>query len=76
MRLLSTDDPVRIQRIIEGYRKEAGAIIDQITQIGWYMRGGVTREEAWSLSYQERASAMKLIEENIKRVNETRLPLL
>jgi hypothetical protein len=40
------------------------------------MRGGFTREEALNLSFRERESVMKMVEENIKRVNETRLPLL
>ena len=30
------------------------------------MRGGVTREEAWTLSYQERKIIWDVIEKNIK----------
>ncbi|MNK44120.1 hypothetical protein D3C87_628430 [compost metagenome] len=76
MRLLSTDDPRVIGGIIAGYRKEARALIDQIHEICWYMRGGITREEAYNLSHEERKSIIKLIDANIKRVNETRLPIL
>jgi len=76
MRLLSTNDPEVILRIIDTYKKETRALIDQIHEICWYMRGGITREDAYNLSYDERASIVKLIDSNIKRVNETRLPLL
>lgn len=76
MRLLSADDPRVIGGIIAGHRKEARAIIDQIHEICWYMRGGISREEAYNLSHEERKSIMKLIDANIKRVNETRLPIL
>ena len=76
MRLLSTDDPRVIGGIIAGYRKEARAIIDQIHEICWYMRGSISRDEAYILSYEERKSVVKLIDDNIKRVNDTRLPIL
>ncbi len=76
MRLLSTNDPRVIAGIIEGLHKETRAMFDQISEICWYMRGGMSREEVLNMSYLERQSVMKLIETNIKRVNDTRLPLL
>lgn len=57
-------------------RIEAGAIIQQITQILWYMRGGITREEAWRTSFFERKQILKLIEKNIENTNKSGLPLL
>jgi hypothetical protein len=47
-----------------------------ITQLVWYMRGGVTYTEAWNLSASERKEMMKLIDERIKLVEKTGLPLL
>lgn len=38
------------------------------------MRGGVTLDEAYQLSYQDREIILKIIEENIKTTNETGLP--
>lgn len=76
IRLLQIEDPREIEATIAEYRKESRALIDQITEICWYMRGGVTREEAWQMSHEERKSVMKLIDANIKRVNDTRLPIL
>lgn len=40
------------------------------------MRGGITYQEAWSLSAEERRDIMRLIDERIKVVEKTGLPLL
>jgi hypothetical protein len=73
---LAAETPEEMQDIINGYERRAGALLEQIDQIGWYMRGGITRNEAWSLSLSERESIFKLINENIKRTKESKMPLL
>jgi len=40
------------------------------------MRGSLTREEAWRLAPAEREDITELIQERIKVVKETKLPLL
>jgi hypothetical protein len=40
------------------------------------MRGGLGREEAWTLSHFERRDMMKLIDERVKLVEKTGLALL
>jgi hypothetical protein len=40
------------------------------------MRGGISREEAWSLAPVERADIMKFIEERMKIVEKTKLPMI
>jgi hypothetical protein len=40
------------------------------------MRGGVTREEGWALSSEERRDMMQMIEDRIKVVEKTGLPIL
>ena len=61
---------------MEDLEKESKALIKQITEICWYMRGGISREEAWSLSFIERQEVFKLINENIKRTKDAKMPLL
>lgn len=61
---------------MEDLGKESKALIKQITEICWYMRGGVSREEAWSMSFDERQEVFKLINENIRRTKEAKMPLL
>lgn len=40
------------------------------------MRGGLSREEAWSLSFNERRRMMEFIKDRIKAVEKTNLPIL
>jgi hypothetical protein len=40
------------------------------------MRGSLSREEAWTLSHSERLDIQKFIEERLKIVEKTRLPLI
>jgi hypothetical protein len=65
-----------IPYLLQEYVDETRALVKQITQICWYMRGGYTREEAWQLSPKERKEAMDLIEENIERTNKSGISLL
>lgn len=58
------------------YRRDSHEIIAHIHNILWHMRGGVTREEAWTLSADERKNITKLIEDRVKIVEKTGLPLL
>jgi hypothetical protein len=75
LRLL-TATPAEIQEQLKTFRNEGKEIRSQIITIAWHMRGGVTRDEAWTLSYEERKEIMKYIEERVKIVEKTRLPLL
>jgi hypothetical protein len=42
----------------------------------WHMRGSLSRDEAWTLSPQERIDIQKFIEERLKIVEKTRLALI
>lgn len=75
MRLLTLDNS-DIPNFLRSLEKESRALVDQINEICWYMRGGITRDQAWTLSPLERKRVMKLIEKNIERTNKTGLPLL
>lgn len=47
-----------------------------IHEIMWNMRGGLTREEAWTLSPQERADILEDIKKRVETVEKTGLPLI
>ena len=55
---------------------EQNQLLDQITDILWHMRGGLTKEDAWRLSPRERDSVIKSIKERIKNVEKTGMPLI
>ena len=40
----------------------------------WYMRGGLTYDEAIMLSYEERSLINQIIEENLETTEKTKLP--
>lgn len=48
----------------------------EIVEIMWYMRGSLSREEAWTLSSMEREEYMEYIAERMKIVEKTRMPLI
>lgn len=47
-----------------------------IVSLLWHMRGSISRNEAWALSPEERNDVMRFIEERLKIVERTKLPLL
>ncbi len=47
-----------------------------ITRMCWYMRGGLSYNEAYQVAPQDREIIYKLIEENMENVKKTKLPLL
>ncbi len=54
--------------------KEAQSIRDEALKMCWYMRGGLTYNEAMHLSFQERESIGRLIKENLETTKKTGLP--
>lgn len=75
MRLLATEAE-QIPYVLQEYVSEARALENQLYDICWYMRGSISREDAFRLSFRERQRILKLIEGNIERTNKTGLPLL
>lgn len=65
-----------VRAILNEYRQAQRDLREQITDIMWHMRGGVTREEAWTLSYVERADMHRMIERRMEMVEKTGLALL
>lgn len=69
-------EPEEIPVLLKTMESEQRAIIDQIIEIGWYMRGGVGREEAWTLSPYERSKIVKMIDKKIESINKTGIAIL
>jgi hypothetical protein len=53
--------------------EEARALQKQLIQISFYMRGGMTIEQAYQISPNQRVDALSMIEDNIKRSHESGL---
>jgi len=57
-------------------KKEQKELIDHIHSIMWNMRGSLSREEAWTLSNEERKSILKQTDDRVKMVEKTGLSIL
>lgn len=46
----------------------------ELTRICWYMRGGISYDEAYMLSAEEREIVAGIIKENLETTKKTQLP--
>lgn len=74
-RLLKITDIGELQGLFRELEKDRNALIEHIYSITWHMRG-MTREEAWTLCNDERKIILKQIDERVKSIEKTGLPLL
>lgn len=69
-----TLDNREIVDYIESLEKESKALTKHIYDLCWHMRGGMTLDEAFSISYSDREIINELIKERLEITNDTRLP--
>lgn len=67
-------DPEKIEKIIDSMDQEAKQIKSNVLKMCWYMRGGVTYDEAMHMSIQERELINDIIKENIDTTKKSGLP--
>ena len=72
-RLLALDSD-QISKIVDGMEKETNDIRQEALKVAWYMRGGVTYDQALQLSVSERTFISTLIKENLETTKKTGLP--
>jgi hypothetical protein len=60
--------------IVEKYEGEVKSIKASILKMCWYMRGGITYEEAMAMSVNERNLINSIIEGNIETTKKSGLP--
>lgn len=54
--------------------KQVKALKAELLRMCWYMRGGISYDDAMLLSNQEREVISKIIKENIETTEKTKLP--
>jgi len=69
-----TLDREQVVEYIERLDKETKAIRNEALKFSWYMRGGVSYEEAMILSQQERELIGDIIKNNMETTKESGLP--
>jgi hypothetical protein len=60
--------------MVDAMDKETRNIRQDILKLCWYMRGGVTYEEAMQMSQSERNAISAIIKENLDTTKRTNLP--
>jgi len=62
--LTASDD--EIVKILDDFDRESKAIKQELLKMCWFMRGGITYEEASQLTINEREMIAKIIQENLE----------
>jgi hypothetical protein len=60
--------------MVDQMEKESNSIRQEALQMTWYMRGGVSYDQALQLSVTERQLIGKLIKENLETTKKSGLP--
>jgi len=60
--------------MVDAMEAEVKTIRSEIIKLCWYMRGGVTYDEAMQMSYSERLSMSSLVKENLETTKKSGLP--
>ena len=72
-RLLVLDSD-QISKVVDQMDKETQDIRQEAIKMAWYMRGGISYEQALQLSMSERTAISGLIKENLETTKKTGLP--
>jgi hypothetical protein len=60
--------------MVDQMDKEANDMRQEAIKVAWYMRGGISYEQALQLSMSERTAISGLIKENLETTKRTGLP--
>jgi acetamidase/formamidase len=69
-----TLDNEDIVKLLTSYEKESKALREEILRLCWFMRGGLTYDEAYMLSSEERDLIGKIIDSNMETTKKSGLP--
>ena len=72
-RLLVLDSD-QISKVVDQMDKETQDIRQEAIKVAWYMRGGISYDQALQLSVEERNTISNLIKENLETTKKTGLP--
>lgn len=67
-------DLEEILRYTDGLDKESKEMKADLFKICWYMRGGVSVDDVFSMSYEERSLIGDIVKENLETSKKTGMP--
>lgn len=59
---------------LDQFDKESKAIKKDLIKMCWYMRGGLTYDEAMNLSFEERNIVAEIVSENLETTKKSGMP--
>ena len=68
-------DNEEIIKELEKLDKESQSIRNELIRITWWMRGGITYDQAFNLGFKERQMINNLIKDNIETSKKTGVPI-
>jgi len=69
-----TSNAENIEKIIKQFDEDVSKIKGECLKLSWYMRGGITYDQAMALSWDERNLISVLIKENLETTKKSGLP--
>jgi len=64
-----TSSAEQLSDLIESYNRDSVALKEQITELCYFMRGGIELNSAWGMSFEDREIAVKVINRRLKEQN-------
>lgn len=61
--------PEELSDLIDSYVKDGMSLREQVTDICFFMQGGIEWNSAWGMSFQDRETAVKIINKRNKEKN-------
>ena len=52
--------------LIESYTQDSAALREQVTELCFFMHGGIEFNSAWGMSFEDREIAVKIINRRLK----------
>lgn len=67
-------DNEEIVKIIDDFDRDTKALKKELFSLTWYMRGGISYEDAMTLSYHERELIGEIVKSNLETTEKSGLP--
>ena len=69
-----TSTSEQISEVVDGMEKETVAIRQEALKMCWFMRGGITYDQALQLSVTERKLVNDIVKDNLETTKKSGLP--
>lgn len=68
--MIETRDRDLINNVISSFTRENEALVDQLIQIQYWMRGAISRDDVWALSPIERDKIIEFLNKRFKEAGD------